>query len=64
LFFSSKERLNLVAKGVGVVNDGLGLFAIIPEIFDSHQRIQFADAFLGLFDVKETSANAKVFPRR
>jgi len=42
----------------------LRLLAIIPEIFRGHQAVDFRQPFLHAGDVKETSANAPIFPRR
>jgi hypothetical protein len=56
--FSSLERLDFVADDAGLVNDRLGLFAVVPEIVRGHQRVDFAEPFLQCGHVKETSAGA------
>ena len=38
----------------------LRLFAVVPEFLRRHQGVEFAEAFLRAWDVKETSANAQV----
>jgi hypothetical protein len=58
LLFRFEERVDLFAKRVGFVDDFLGLFAVVPEGFRSHQGVQLGQAFLGAWDVKETSASA------
>ena len=63
LFFGLEQRLDFVAEGVGLVNQLLRLFAVVPEIVGGHQRVEFAQAFLRGGHVKETSAGAQVSPR-
>ena len=62
LLFRLEQRLDLVAEGIGLVNQLLRLFAVVPEIVGGHQRIEFAQAFLRGGHVKETSAGARVSP--
>jgi len=64
LLFGFEERFGPVPDGVGFFDEFLCLFAIIPEVVSPHQGIDFAEALLGLWDVKETSAGAKVCQRR
>ena len=56
--FGLEQGINLVAKGIRLINELLRLFAVVPEIVRRHQRIQFAETFLCAGEVKETSADA------
>ena len=58
LFFGFEQRLDLVAEGIGLVNEFLGLLAVVPEIVRRHQGVEFAQPFLRAGHVKETSADA------
>ena len=58
LFFGFGERLDFVAEGIGLVNQALRLFAVVPEIVGGHERVEFAQALLRGRHVKETSADA------
>ncbi len=62
--FGLEHRLGFFAQGIGLVDEALGLFAIVPEILLGHQSIQFRQPFLRARHVKETSANGRLFPRR
>ena len=57
LLFRLKQRFDLVPQGIGLVNDLLGLLAVVPELLSRHQGIDFAQAFLRAGHVKETSAD-------
>ena len=46
LLFRLEQRLDLVAEGVGLVDELLGLLAIVPELLRRHQGVDFAQAFL------------------
>ena len=56
------QRVDLFAQGIGLVNVLLGLFAIVPEGVRRHQGVELSKSFLRAWDVKETSANARVSP--
>jgi hypothetical protein len=58
--FRLKQRLNFVAERIGLVNQRLRLFAVVPEIIGGHQGVEFAQAFLRGGHVKETSAGERV----
>jgi hypothetical protein len=58
LLFGLEQRLDFVAEGIGLVNQPLRLFAVVPEIVGGHERIEFTQAFLCGGHVKETSADA------
>lgn len=60
LLFRLEERLGLVAEGVGLVDELLGLLPVVPEILRRHQGIDFTQAFLRAGHIKETSANGQV----
>ena len=62
--FRLEQRFDLVPKGIGFLNELLGLFAIIPEIVRRHQSVELAQALLRARYIKETSADARVCPSR
>ena len=64
LLLRLEERLGLVAEGVGLVDELLGLLAVVPEVLRRHQGVDFAQAFLRAGHVKETSADGPVYRRR
>ena len=61
LLFRLEERLGLVAEGIGLVDELLGLLAVVPELLRRHQGVDFAQAFLRAGHVKETSADGPVY---
>ena len=58
LLFRLEQRLDFIAEGIGLVNQRLRLFAVVPEIVGGHQGVDFAQTFLRGGHVKETSADA------
>ena len=56
LLLRLEQRLDLVAEGVGLVDELLGLLAVVPEVLGRHQGVDLAQAFLRAGHVKETSA--------
>ena len=46
LLLRLEERFGLVAEGIGLVNELLGLLAVVPEVLRRHQGVDFAQAFL------------------
>jgi hypothetical protein len=64
LFLRLAEGFDASAEGIGLLDQLLGLIAILPEAFEGHLGFDFAEAFLYLGDVKETSAGDPVYRRR
>ena len=64
LLFRLEQRLDFAAKGIGLVDELLGLLAVVPETFRRHQVVEFAETFLRARHVKETSADGQACPRR
>ena len=59
-----EQRLHALAKIGRLVNEPLGLLAVVPESFGGHQGVQFAQPLFYAGDVKETSASGQSCLRR
>jgi hypothetical protein len=57
LFAKTRERIKLAADVVGLVDDLLGGFLVVPESFTRHLGFQLGQALVQSGDVKETSAS-------
>ena len=64
VLFGLEKWFDLVAKGIGLVDELLGLFAAVPETLRRHQGVEFAQAFLRAGQVKETSASGPIYRPR
>ena len=64
LLLGLEERLEAATDRVGLVNQLLRLLAVVPESVAGHLGVEFAEATLHGWNVKETSASASVSRRR
>jgi hypothetical protein len=62
LFLRLEERLDFAAVGIGLLNELLGLLAVVPETLSRHQGIDLPEALLRAGHVKETSAGEPAYP--
>jgi hypothetical protein len=64
LAFRGQNRIGFAPDVVGFADQLLGLFVVIPEVVLGHRSLNFGEAGLFAWYVKETSANWRLWRRR